>query len=108
MKVVISDIIGTRSVAYHDEGLIILEILNNAISSKTPVELSFQGIRQSASQFLHTAIGTLYLNFPSEIVDSLLSYDLADVPNLKDKIEDAKWSALHSSEYEKFVENAIS
>lgn len=105
---VISEILNVRSVAYHDEGLIILDLLTKALSSGKKVELSFAGLRQSGSQFIHTAIGSLYLRFSADVVESLLSYDYADVPNLQNKISEAKWSAINSKEYEQLVENAIS
>ena len=107
MELNISNIIGVRSVAYHDEGLIILEKLESAIISNTSVKLSFEGLRNAASQFLHTAIGTLYLKFPEKKVDGLLTYNYGEIPNLKNKIDDIKWIALHSKEYDEFVENAI-
>ena len=108
MKVVVFDIVNKSIVAFHEEGLLVFPYLDNAIKHKETVEVSFDGIEQCTTQFLHSAIGKLYLNYPVDTVDQLLVIDYDTLPNLKTKIDKVRWSALNAEKYGQIVSEATS
>ena len=51
----------------------IYEILNDCLQKKQKVEISFIGAKMVITAFLNTAVGVLYKDFDTKVIDDLLS-----------------------------------
>lgn len=106
MKVVVKNIIDSPIAAFHNDGLLVFSYLEKAFSNKEHVELSFEGIERCATQFLNACIGKLYLLNDPALVDSLVTYNYANLPNLEERIKEVRDNAINSKEYDSLVNNA--
>jgi hypothetical protein len=106
MQVVVKHIIESSIAAFHNEGLLVFPLLEQAYQNKEKAELSFVGIERCATQFLNASIGKLYMQYDPAVVDSLLSYDYGTLVNLAAKIAEVRENAIHSKEYDNLLENA--
>jgi hypothetical protein len=106
MRVVIINIINSPIAAFHSDGSLVFEMMEKAIRNEESILLSFEGITQCSTQFLNASVGKTYLQFPSELVDKLISYDFKDLHNLSRKIEEVRDNAIHSKSYDAILEAA--
>ena len=107
MKVVVSDIIHNNIPAFHEEGLLLYKVLSDTIAKNDEIEVSFEGVEICATQFLHAAIGKLYLSYPSDTIDRLVHINYGGVSNLEEKIKKVKWSALNQAKHDQIISEAI-
>jgi hypothetical protein len=108
MKIIVADIIHDEVAAFHEEGLLVFEQLKASFARGERVVLSFKGITQCSTQFLNAAIGKLYLEYGEEFVSPLLSYEYGSLEQrLPGKLDDVKWCALNTTQYNAIVEEAI-
>ncbi len=108
MQAVIKDIIQSKTAAFHNEGLLVYELLDKAYRSQEPIEISFYGIDRCATQFLNASIGKMYLQYDPSTLNNLIRYDYGHVPHLIEKIEEVKSNAIHSKMYDALIDNATS
>lgn len=106
MKAVVKHIIQSSIAAFHNEGLQVYAILEEAIKNSEPVELSFEGVERCATQFLNAAIGKLYLQYEVHSIEQILSYNYGNLPHLSEKIQEVIDNALHAKEYDSLIANA--
>lgn len=103
---VVKHIIQSSIAAFHNEGLQVFAILEEAIKNSEPVELSFEGVERCATQFLNAAIGKLYLQYEAHSIEQLVSYNYGNLPHLSEKIQEVIDNALHAKEYDSLIANA--
>lgn len=108
MKILLSDIVKSDVLAFHEEGLNVFPLLENALKKSTRLEISFEGIKMCSTQFLHSSIGKLYLMYPESKIEELITFDFASIPLLKEKMEKVIWSSINSSVYNKIISEATS
>jgi hypothetical protein len=106
MKAIVKNIIQSSIAAFHNEGLQVFSYLESAYKNKEHIEISFEGISRCASQFLNASIGKMYMQYDPAVLDTLISYDYANLPHIAQKIEEVKDNAIHSKEYDSLVDNA--
>jgi hypothetical protein len=108
MKVLVADTIQSGLAIFHDEGLLVFNVLSKSLKIREKTEVSFEKIERCSTQFLNASIGNLYLNFDPAEVDSLIHFNYGKVNLLNEKIKEVRDNAIHSKEYDQSVENAAS
>jgi len=95
MKIEVANIIHSSYAAYHQEGLDVFALVEKAISKRESVELSFKGVEVCSTMFLNACVGKLYVSYPVDVIDGLLSYSNTDqLISLRSKLNDVKANAL--------------
>lgn len=107
MKIKIANIIQSPFAIYHNEGIEIYKILEQALANNEKIEISFDGIKRCSTQFLNACIGKLYLLKEPQLVDHSISFDYSiHPPLLKAKIDEVRSNAISHKEYDSYIENA--
>lgn len=106
MSINIQNIINSKVAAFHNEGLQIFILLEEAYAKKQTVEISFEGLQRCSTQFLNAAIGKMYLQYDPALLNILIHYNFGTLQNLLAKIEEVKENAIDSKEYDTLLENA--
>lgn len=108
MKIIVNNILKSPFAAYHNEGLLIYQLIEQELKNMKPVELSFEGVETCSSMFLNACIGKLYLNFPPAQIESLLKYTgTKELKTFNAKLDDVIQNALNSEFHDKLVDEAI-
>lgn len=100
MKTNVQNIIKSELAIFHNEGLLVFELLNSNISKGNQIELDFENIKRCSTQFLNAAIGKLYMIYPPHVVDSHLKISYGNANCLASKIVDVRNNALNHAEYD--------
>jgi len=104
---IITDIISSAFAGYHSEGLAVHTLLEKEIAEQKPVSISFKGIESCSTMFLNACIGKLYIHFPKETIQKLLTItDTESIPNFDKKLQDVISNALNSEFHDKVVTEA--
>lgn len=107
MRIEVKSVINSPIAAFHNDGLLVYNLLEDSFKKKEPIELSFIGIDRCATQFLNASIGKMYLEHDPSILESLIIYkDIDD--NISFKLSEVKENAINSKEYDSLLNNAIS
>lgn len=106
MRVVVKNIINSPIAAFHNDGSLVFEKMEIAIRNEESILLSFEGITQCSTQFLNASVGKLFLQYPAENVDALLSFDYSGLPHLDHKVAEVRDNAIHSKTYDAILEDA--
>lgn len=79
MKLIIADIIQSRTAAYQDEGQHVYTLLEESMRVPQSFTLSFQGLETCSTRFLNASIGRLYRAFPFDDINSKMTItDISD------------------------------
>lgn len=83
-------------------------LLNDAVKSSTPVEVSFEGLENCSSLFLRNLLGELYLTFGTR-VDEFVKYTGIEQGDeiLPSQLERLRRRALNPEIYQPIFEHAI-
>lgn len=106
MKIIIANILKSDLAIYHEEGLIVYGIIQDAFDKKESIELSFVGLSRCSTQFLNASVGKLYLLNDPKMIDNALSYDYGDSALMEIKVKEVRENAINSKEYDMLIENA--
>jgi len=106
MRIVVKNIINSPIAAFHTDGSLVFEKLEQSLNKGVSILVGFEGITQCSTQFLNASVGKLYLQHSPEIVDSLLSFDYAGLPHLAFKLAEVRENAIHSKTYDAILEEA--
>ncbi len=101
---IVKDIIKSQYAIYHEEGISLYEQLQKLLKTDNAITISFDGVTRCSTQFLNAAIGNLYLNNEKAKIEGKIK--ILGNDELQRKIADVKDNALHSKDYNQFVENA--
>lgn len=83
LKISVCDTINSLLCVDYDDAEKIYTLLDQALSSGTPVELSFLSVELIVSSFLNTAIGKLCLKYPSQKIRSEIVFsDVSDTDRM--------------------------
>jgi hypothetical protein len=108
MKINIFDVIKSKSALFHPEGIIIFNLIKDALSSNENVDLSFEGIENCSTQFLNASIGNIFVKFPDSLINSNLKFsNYHQIALFESKLEDVRINSKHSEEYNRNFEEAI-
>lgn len=109
MEINISNILSSNSAIFHDEGILVYNIIEKELKDNKKVLLSFEKLDDCSTQFLNASLGKLYINFSPKFLDTYLSLRLSEkIPLLERKIVEVKNNALNHGPYDKIIQNAIS
>jgi hypothetical protein len=87
-KIIIANILNSKSAVLHDEGLLLFKMLNSSISQNKSIQLSFEGLEDCTTAFLNASIGNLYIKHNLETITTLLSFEgIENQSLLKTKID---------------------
>jgi hypothetical protein len=106
MTLYVKNIINSPIAAFHSDGLKVFDELVLAYKRGEKVEMHFREIERFSTQFLNSSIGKMYFHLDPTSVDSLLTYNFGNLPNLEARIKEVRENAINSKEYDALIENA--
>lgn len=109
MKLLIADIIGSQTAAYQDEGQQVYTLLEQAMCTKNPFDLSFERLDTCSTRFLNASIGRLYRVFPANEITSLMTISGIDPDDfiLREMIRRSIDKALNPGVYTQLKEKTL-
>jgi len=106
----VSQVIGSSICVAIEDGQKVFDILHQAISESTQLNVSFEGIELIISAFLNTAIGQLYGEFSEKEIEDTIFYlflEKDDQELLQIVVDNAKRYYRNQKEYDSAMQEVL-
>lgn len=106
MLIRIQDILHSQNASLHDDGLMVFDVMKDAVDHhKTPVEVSFEGVKRCTTLFLNASFGKLLNELGEEKMQHWIVPIAHDqILNFDSKFKDMWINVINRDNYQAYRE----